>query len=65
VNPTDTLSMSFLPSACELIHIIVYLEATAVIVLKLLGTVSQDLTNEAICAQDLFSPAEGNIFICH
>lgn len=61
MNLTDTLNMSFMLIACELIHIFAYIEATAVIVLKILGTIMQDLVTGAICAKDLCTPAEENI----
>jgi len=57
--------MSFLLRACKLIHIFVYIEATAVIVLQIPGTIMQDLVNEENCAQDLCTPAEGNIITRH
>jgi hypothetical protein len=57
--------MSSLLSACKLIHIFVYIEATAVIVLQILGTIMQDLVNEENYAQDLCTPAEGNIITPH
>ena len=53
--------MSFLLSAFELIHIFVYIEAAAVIGLQILGIVLQDLVNEENCAQELCTPAEGNV----
>jgi hypothetical protein len=42
-----------------------YTEATAVIVLQILGIIMQDLVNEENCAQDLCTPAEGNIITYH